>query len=253
MGTTAPAPSADTERKRKNMNAFEHFGPEHTLTLLFIMAAVSAGLVLSRNLSDVKAVALARILSFAALFGETLQDLLLIRDGGDIMGFLPLHLCNLGIFVNLAASFSHGKVRRFFSEISLLLIMPGAAGALLFPDWNYRPFWSYLPILCFLTHSLTVFIPLLLLVKKKVSVSASHFWYHMLFLLIVTPPVYFLDRMAGTNYMFLNFPPEGSPLQWIYGITGDKFYLLGLSVLVILILIAEYAVCFLARKIFSRR
>ena len=83
----------------------------------------------------------------------------LISEGGNLIDFLPLHLCNLGIFVNLAASFSRGRIQSFFAEIGIVLLMPGAVGALLFPDWNYRPFWSYLPLLCFFTHSLLVFNP----------------------------------------------------------------------------------------------
>ncbi|SDY00791.1 Integral membrane protein (intg_mem_TP0381) [Ruminococcaceae bacterium YAD3003] len=176
------------------------------------------------------------------LLGEIIQDILLIRDGGNLIEFLPLHLCNLGIFVNLAAAFSKGKIQSFFAEISVVLIMPGTAGALIFPDWTYRPFWSYLPLLCFFTHSLLLFIPLMFLVMKKAQVSFRHFWYSYLFLLVVTPPIYLLDKRTGVNYMFLLYPIESTPLEWINNLFGGNYYILGLGLLVTVILAIEYTI-----------
>lgn len=235
------------------MNEFEHFCTEHIVMLISIAVIITAGLLIARKVSDRKAMYAARLLSVVVLCGEILQDILLIKDGGSLIDFLPLHLCNLGIFVNLAAAFTRGKLQSFFAEIAVVLLMPGAVGALLFPDWNYRPFWSYLPLLCFFTHSLLVFIPLLFLVRKKAHISFRHFWYSYLFLLIVVPPVYLLNQHAGVNYMFLMFPPESSPLEWICNFTGEKFYLCGLLVLITAILLFEYVVYGAIRKVSKRQ
>lgn len=235
------------------MDSFSHFCPEHVGMLIVIAFAVTAGLLFLRKSSGKNASAVICVLSVLALAGEIIQDILLVSEGGDILGFLPLHLCNLGLFVNLAASFTRGKVQSFFAEISLILIMPGAVGALLFPDWTYRPFWSYLPMLCFLTHSLLVFIPLAYLVRRRTKVSFRHFWYPYLFLAVTVPPIYLLNIRTGQNYMFLSYPPSGSPLGWIYDLTGKDLYLAGLVLLLTVILIIEYSVYAIARKALRRR
>lgn len=235
------------------MNEFEHFCTEHIVMLISIAVIITAGLLIARKVSDRKAMNAARLLSVVVLLGEIIQDILLISEGGNLIDFLPLHLCNLGIFVNLAASFSRGRIQSFFAEIGIVLLMPGAVGALLFPDWNYRPFWSYLPLLCFFTHSLLVFIPLLFLVRKKAHISFRHFWYSYLFLLIVVPPIYLLNQRAGVNYMFLMFPPESSPLEWICNFTGEKLYLCGLLALITVILLLEYVVYVAIRKVSKRQ
>lgn len=234
------------------MNAFEHFSTEHIAILITIGAAITLGLLILARVSDKSAMNAARVLAIITLIGEALQDVLLIKDGGNFIDFLPLHLCNLGIFVNLAAAYSRNKIQGFFAEISLLLIMPGAVGALIFPDWNYRPFWSYLPMLCFLTHSLLVFIPLLFLVRGKAHITFKHFWFSYLFLLLVIPPIYLLNRHAGTNYMYLMYPPKSSPLDWIISITGEQYYLIGLAALVTVILFAEYLLYTGARKLMRK-
>lgn len=224
------------------MDSFERFSPEHIGTLLVIAIAITIGLLLIRKGSDKSVQTLSRILPVLVLLGEIIQDILLIRDGGNLIEFLPLHLCNLGIFVNLAAAFSKGKIQSFFAEISVVLIMPGTAGALIFPDWTYRPFWSYLPLLCFFTHSLLLFIPLMFLVMKKAQVSFRHFWYSYLFLLVVTPPIYLLDKRTGVNYMFLLYPIESTPLEWINNLFSGNYYILGLGLLVTVILAIEYTI-----------
>lgn len=231
------------------MTTFSHFCPEHTGMLVFIAIAITTGLLLVRRSSSKNALTAALILSIVTLAGEAVQDILLVREGGNILDFLPLHLCNLGIFVNLLASLTRGKVRAFFAEVSLVLIMPGSIGALLFPDWTYRPFWSAVSMLCFFTHTLIVFIPLIFLVRKEVRVSFKHFWYSYLFLALVTPPIYILDSRLGRNYFFLRYPTKDSPLELIYNLTGEKFYLAGLLVLITLMLLIVYSVCLVINRV----
>lgn len=234
------------------MTTFTHFCPEHLGMLLFIAIAVISGLLLIRRSSEKIALRTALILSVATLIGELTQDILLLNEGYDILNILPLHLCNIGIFVNLLASITPGKLRSFFAEVSLVLILPGSLGALLFPDWTYRPFWSAISMLCFFTHTLIVFVPLLFFVKNIARVNFKHFWYPYLFLALVTPPIYILDRKYGVNYFFLMYPSEDSPLKWIFNITGGNFYLAGLVLLVTLMLLVSYSVCIAVRKIFKK-
>ena len=154
--------------------------------------------------------------------------------------------------LNLYGAFSRSRLSAALREISLMLIAPGAVFALLFPDWTYRPFWSPVSMLCFFTHSLIVFVPLVFLVRNNVHVSFKHFWYSYLFLALVTPPIYFIDRRFGVNYFFLMYPTKDSPLEWIFDITGEKLYPAGLIFLVTVMLLIVYSVCFVIGK-FSKK
>ena len=230
------------------MTTFSHFCLEHVGMLVFIAIAITAGLLLIRRSSEKHALKAALILSVLTLAGELIQDILLVREGGNIVDFLPLHLCNLGIFVNLLASISRGRIRAFFAEVSLVLILPGSIGALLFPDWTYRPFWSPVSMLCFFTHTLIIFIPLIFMVRKIVRVSFKHFWYSYLFLALVVPPIWLLNSKADLNYMYLMYPPKSSPLEWIYKLTGDTYYIAGLVMFITVLLLLEYLVYSLINK-----
>ena len=234
------------------MTSFSHFCPEHIGMLVLIAAATATGLLLIRRSSEKVVLRAALVLSTAALAGELVQDVLLVKEGYNVPEFLPLHLCNLGLFVNLLASLTRGRIRAFLAEVSLVLILPGSVGALLFPDWTYRPFWSPVSMLCFFTHTLIVFVPLVFPVRKMVHVSFKHFWYSYLFLALVTPPIYFIDRRFGVNYFFLMYPTKDSPLEWIFSITGAKLYPVGLIGLVTVMLLIVYSVCFVIGKLSKR-
>lgn len=208
--------------------------------LITIATVLTTSLIVMSKLSDKKANLVLKIVSILLFCCEFTQDMLLIHEGVDWRTILPLHLCNIGIFINILACFTKGKVSGYFAEVSLVLNMPGALGAILFPDWNYRPFWNWLSLMCFFTHTLLTFIPLALLIRGRTHVKFTHFWYSFLFIAIITGPIYYLDQKMRVNYMFLRYPVDGSPLEWVYDLSNGEHYIFGLVCLLFGVLAVEY-------------
>lgn len=231
---------------------FEHWGPEH-ITVLIIIAVVMAAVLIPVTLKadDKKTTTVLRCLAISHLVLEVIQDLLLVGENYDWEWMLPLHLCNLGIFVNLGAAFSKGKARSILAEMSLMLIMPGALGALLFPDWNYRPLLNPITITIFTTHTILQLIPLIMLIKGYCDIKFRHIIYPILFLIIIVPPIYWLDNKLRANYLFLRFPVEHSPLSFIYYNFTPKYYIPGLILLVTVVLSVEYLIAVGIRKLIA--
>lgn len=217
---------------------YEHFCKEHLVMLAVILAVIISSLIYLRKSRYADTVT--KVLSVVLFVCELTQEIILVHEGRDFIDIMPFHLCNIGIFVNIFAAFSKGKLQQFFAEVSLVLIMPGALGAILFPDWNYRPFFNWLCFMCFFTHTLLVLIPLIYYTRGKTDISFRHFWYPYAFLGVVTPLIYLLDKKTNTNYMFLMYPVANSPLSLTRDIAGKKYYILGLVVLVTIALLVEY-------------
>lgn len=234
------------------MNYFEHFSPEHIGMLLSIVTVITLSLVFVRKTDDKKADTILKVSSVMLFSLELIQDIFLLREGIDPMTILPLHLCNIGIFVNLLACFTKGRIQGYFAEISLVLNMPGAIGALIFPNWTFRPFLSFTSIMCFATHMFLTFIPLALLLRRKIDAKFSHYWYGLLFMAAVSGPIYYLDIKRNVNYMFLLSPVEGSPLELIYDLSGGRYYIPGLIVLLMSVLFFEYLLITVIRSLRSR-
>ena len=59
--------------------------------------------------------------------------------------------------------------------------------------------------------------------SKKTSIGKRIAYIVMLIIAVL---VYIFNKLAGTNYMFLNWPSEGSPLEW-FAFLGRPGYLVG--------------------------
>lgn len=169
---------------------------------------------------------------------ECFKDGFLIYVHHFGVGYLPLHLCGIGVFVFLLEA--HAKSIRWqtvFSEISVTLILPGAVAALLFPDWTtlYPPL-NFMSLYGFTWHGLLLLYPVLLAMAGRVHLSVRHIHYDLLFLVCAAVPVYVFDCIFSCNYMFLIRPPAGSPLAWIAGITGDEYYLAGYAAFCLIVI-----------------
>jgi hypothetical integral membrane protein (TIGR02206 family) len=229
------------------MNGFDLFCTGHLVILGLFPAIVTLLTILTLRIPSKASDTLIRILSVIVLLAETLQDILLTLEGGNILNYLPLHLCNLGIFVNLIASFGKGRVRAFFSEVSLTLIAPGAVFAIITPDWNYRPIMSWLPLMCFFTHILIVAIPVMMYATGYSKPSFRHFYYPYAFLILAAVPIYIFDRITDRNYMYLLRPASDSPLEWMESFMGNPGYLVGAAIMLGLILVVIYTLLWAIR------
>lgn len=158
------------------------------------------------------------------------------------IGMLPLHLCGLAVYEFLFASFlPAGKAKEFFGEIAVILLGPGSVFALLMPDWAaLYPVWNYFNLYGYLWHELLVLYPILLLIDHRVTVRIFHLWYEAVFLGVIIPPIYIFDKHSGCNYMFVNWPPEGTPLSWLASFMGNPGYLIGYAVMAAVVMTVIY-------------
>ncbi len=170
---------------------------------------------------------------------EGIRDLYLISIGVFRVEHLPLHLCGQAIFIDLIREFCCGeKGKKFLGEIAVTLSLPGAAAAVLFPDWTEYPLFSFMNLMNYATHFTFVLYPLLIYRHEEVHLSIRHLWYEAVYLAAVCIPLYWFNRHFGTNFMFLNEPVF--PLDRIASMFGKNGYLPGLCLMMFLWLIAVY-------------
>ena len=208
---------------------YGRFSMEHWITLAVIAVLIVFAVRWFVRQDEGRRDRVMKIIPVCMICLELFKDGFLIRTGHFGIGYLPLHLCGLGVFVFLLIGFCGSeKWRGIFSEIGAILILPGAAAALLFPDWAHLyPVWNFMNLYGFVWHGLLVLYPVLCLKQGWTSLCIRHMHYELIFLACVVPPVYSFDIAFDCNYMFVHWPPEGTPLELIAGLTGDRWYLAG--------------------------
>ena len=183
-------------------------------------------------------------IALSVLLIELARDLLIAAAGGDLRLYLPLHLCGLAIFIQLAAALHPTE---FLYEPLYCLTLPGAVSALLFPNWANLPALHFLTVSSFLIHGLLVLFPLLLLTSGELVPNARRLPGCLALVLAAAAAVHTVNRTLGTNYMFLEGPSPGSPLQFLARLPGRHGYFLGLLGLLLLVWTALYGIPALAR------
>ena len=213
-----------TEERLPPGLGFELFGVEHLCALL-CCAALGALLCAAYRRSGPKGrVRLRHALGWAVFACELLKDGNLIAQGVFGLGYLPLHLCGLAVFFTLFHSLRPGET---VGNFLYACCMPGAAFALVFPDWTAYPILSYHALVGFLVHALLVAYPLMLVLGGDLRPRARYLPRCFGILLALAVPIYLFDRAFNVNYMFLVLPAPGSPLEWFAALLGVPGYLLG--------------------------
>jgi hypothetical protein len=176
------------------------------------------------------------------LFIELFKDLFLVAVHRFGIGYLPLHVCSIGIFVFLLREYLPWKrAKEIFGEIAYVLIMPASVAALIFADWTiFYPVWNFINLHSYLWHGALILYPLLLLIQGEISPSIRHIHWNLLFLIIVVPPIYLFDKHFRCNYFFVNWPVAGSPLEWWAQVFGNPGYLVGYALMVLVAMIIVY-------------
>ena len=118
--------------------------------------------------------------------------------------------------------------------------MPGALAALLFPDWRVYPLVSFLTFAGFAGHFLIVTYVVMQVLAGDIAPDIRRAGACLLLMLALAVPVFIFDRLTATNYMFLNYPSPGSPLEW-FSFLGRPGYILGYFPLIAAVWAVIYA------------
>ena len=233
-----------------DVKRFEYFGPWH-LFWLFLLAGLCLVLCpLFRKIPESKQIKAGRTLSVCIIILEICNDCILIWLGEFGVQYLPLHLCSISMFICLIHAFTGAD---WAGQVLYSICIPGAAAALLFPGWRQCPALNYECIHSFLLHDLLILYPVTALAAGRIKPRMKSIYKPLLYLLAVSIPLYFLNHIWGTNFMFINWPMSDSPLEWIASFMGNPGYLAGYAVLVVCIVFIMYIPAEIARNITRKK
>lgn len=172
------------------------------------------------------------------VLGEICRDSILAAQGVFTAFYWPLHLCGLTMFILLAYAV---RPNRFCGETLYSLCLPGAFAALLFPDWaSNQPVFQFQCVYSFIYHGLLIGGIFMLLFSGDLRPKADGLKYPILMLVFLVPPLYFLNKLVGANYLFLNTPARGSPLEIFSNTFGNPGYLVPFGVLAVVVISLFY-------------
>lgn len=202
------------------------FGLFSTAHGLYLAAAALSALLLClfyRHLDGERRRRLRLALASSALALQLLRAVLLIISGNYTIGRLPLHLCAMAVYISFFHALRGG---RLLGQFLYAFCMPGAAAALLFPDWSYYPALHFMTVSSFVLHILVFCYVLMQVSGGDIRPEGKNLPQCLGVMLAIAIPVYVFDVLTNTNYLFLNWPSPGSPLE-LFAFLGRPGYILG--------------------------
>lgn len=214
---------------------FQTFGLTHILWLLAGSLFCIAACVFYRRLSENKRKIMRTVLGTYIFLQEIVKNLVLIFLGEFSWGHLPFHLCGINILLIFFDIIKPTKVVRSFLYF---FAIPGAALALLFPNWTDMPLWNFFHLHSFTIHILLVLYPMLLVTTGQVSTDLKSALQGTALLVAMAIPVYGLNLLWDTNFMFLMEPDSGNPLELFEQLLGSHLW--GFPILLPIVILVMY-------------
>ncbi|MBO5868166.1 MAG: TIGR02206 family membrane protein [Oscillospiraceae bacterium] len=222
---------------------FQAFGATHLIWLAAGFVLWIFGCIFYRKLEENKRKLVLRVLGIYIFCQEMVKNLVLVCLGEFSWGYLPFHLCGINILLIAFDVFKQTKTVRSFLYY---FAIPGAALALLFPNWTETPVWNFFHIHSFTIHILLVLYPLLLVTTGQVSTELKAAFQGVGLLVAMAIPVYGLNLLWDTNFMFLMEPDSGNPLELFEQLLGSHLW--GFPILLPFVILIMYLPLLILKK-----
>lgn len=204
-----------------NGYGFEIFDLTHLLWLILGLCIWISACILYKRLTPNRQKKVLTVVGITIFMLEVIKDLLLLATGEFTWENLPFHLCGINI---LLIGFDIIKQNKVVRSFLYYIAIPGAALALIFPNWTTLPLWNFYCLHSFIMHILLVLYPLLLVSSNQADTDIKSALKAVVLLLVMAVPVYFLNLLLDTNFMFLMNPDKGNPLELFEKILGSHLW-----------------------------
>lgn len=215
---------------------FTMFGTLHFVWILVFLVTVIANCFLYRRLGESGRDRWRKIVAGLIVLDEIYKVVMLTIGGRYELSYLPLHLCSINIFL---IAFHAWKPTKTIGVFLYTVCIPGAIAALLFPSWTSLPLKNFMHLHSFTVHILLALYPITLALSGELELSIKDVPKCLLLLVGMAIPIYVVNLLLDTNFMFLMSVEEGNPLYIFEQLWGN--HLFGYPVIIAGVLIVMYA------------
>ena len=213
---------------------FSYFGSLHlTWIALFVVFAIFMS-NMYRKADEAKRDKMRKILALSIVLNEVWKVFWLVVGGNYTFDYLPLHLCSINIFI---IAFHVFKTNKVLDNFLYGACIPGALAALLAPTWVELPILNFMHLHSFTIHICLATYPIMLVAGGDIIPDIKQLPKVMLFALCMAIPIYFVNVLLDTNFMFLMYAEAGNPLA-LFEPLGS--HLLGIPIIYAVVVVILY-------------
>lgn len=223
---------------------FSHFDSLHITWLVAMVAVTLLNSLWYRKLSIAGREKWRKIVALLIVADEIFKDVMLFVGGRFTVGYLPFHLCSINIFVIAIHAWKPSKLLGGFLYT---VCIPGALAAMLFPTWTKLPVLNFMHLHSFTVHILLAMYPIVLTSSGDIKPDIEQLAKSLGLLVLMAIPIYGINLLLDTNFMFLMSADPGNPLYLFEQMWGN--HLLGFPVIIAGVLLVMYGPLLLVQKL----
>lgn len=222
---------------------FSHYDSLHLVWLVAFLIITVLNCVWYRRMSLTGKDRWRKAVAILLMADELFKVVMLVIGDRFLPTYLPLHLCSINIFVIAIHAWKPSKL---LGGYLYTVGIPGALAALLFPTWTSLPLANFMHIHSFTIHILLALYPIVLGTAGELDPQVKKLPQYLLLLVAMAIPIYGINVLLDTNFMFLMYANKGNPLYLFEELWGNHLY--GFPILMVAILIVMYVPLILLRK-----
>ena len=146
-----------------------------------------------------------------------------------------LHICHIDLIL---LSICLIRPNRALFSFCFLIGIPAALGTALFPGSVHPAPGLPRAVLFIMSHAMLIMGALFLALTRNLRPTLKNYGVIALTGNLCLIPVYLVNRLAGTNYLYINAPPAGTVIESLNGLVGWPGYVFFLDALALLLMLA---------------
>lgn len=223
---------------------FAHFDLLHIIWLLVFVVITVINCIAYRKFNPRGKGIWKKTVAILLIADELFKVIMLVIGDRYLPSYLPLHLCSINIFLIAIHAW---KPYKTLGGYLYTVGIPGAMAALLFPTWTALPLGNFMHLHSFTVHILLALYPIVLGTAGELSPQTKALPKYLGLLVAMAIPIYGINLLLDTNFMFLMSADPGNPLYLFEQMWGN--HLFGFPVLIIAIVLVMYVPMELLRHI----
>ena len=217
--------SCEFLREADGYMSWQHLTFATSLMIIMVAAAILLGLHFKKKDMAERN----KVLIWAALLINGFELIKIITcciraDAGDLTPItynLPLFLCSIQLIAIPLAAFAKGKLKNAALDFVFIFGILGAVMGTYFAGQNYAsyPVFSFVNIISGITHSISGFASLYIVISKMASMKKRYMWITFTILTGFCIAAYVANISLDYNYMFL-MRGDGTPYDIVFNLVG---------------------------------
>lgn len=158
---------------------------------------------------------------------------------------LPLHLCSLSAMIDIAAIYSR---KSLLKEFGYACGIAGGIVTFLMPGMGVYPVFHFYYLVFIMNHSFLILMPILWIWGDGFRPSVKRLGKVFLLLMGLVGVVVLVNELIGSNFMFLSYVPDGTPLTAVGNALGNPGYQFAMAGILFIVWIVLYTPWVIAKK-----